>query len=64
MEYKRQTYADPTGGGDDLVLVAPVWANLPSSIMIGLSNEDDQTEYEEADADGPEVPCDKPDYSD
>lgn len=44
MQYKQQVYFDPTGGGDDIFVIAPLWAELPSSLEIWINPEDGDSE--------------------
>jgi hypothetical protein len=38
MQYTRSTYGDPTGGGDDITLTAPMWVDPPKSLHVYDSN--------------------------
>lgn len=57
MKYLRQTYTDPTGGGDDLFIVYPEWAEVPSSVRAHTGEDGEPVEFE---ADGEPLSVDKP----
>lgn len=61
MQYLKHIYDDPTGGGEDMVVIAPIWADLPSSIRAYTSDDEEPIEFQ---ATREPVPTDEPDLDD
>lgn len=55
MKQKEYTYADPTGGGDDVKLIAPVWAKPPAEIAMRVGEDGILEYFELEDEEGEDV---------